>query len=112
VVEPVQAAVIDLASRSEIVAYPDLRAAAGHAAALVEPPADELVALPIEEGSPELFAVRVSGTSMDGGKQPLHDGDWAVMRLARSMAASAVENRVVLVEVEGQSHGAQYRRTG
>jgi hypothetical protein len=59
-VEPVQAAVIDLASRRKIVAYPDLRAAAGHAAASVEPPDDELVALPIEDGSPELFAVRVS----------------------------------------------------
>lgn len=108
-IEPVQAAVIDLASRRKIVAYPDLRAAAGHAASSVEPPDEDLVSLPLENAAPDLFAVRVSGNSMEGGKQPLHDGDWAVMKLARSLPASAVENRVVLVEVEGDSFGAQYQ---
>jgi SOS-response transcriptional repressor LexA len=108
-IEPVQAEVIELASRRKIVAYPDLRAAAGHVERDVEPPDAELVSLPIANASPDLFAVRVSGTSMDGGKQPLHDGDWAVMRLARSMPASAVEGRVVLVQVEGDAHGAGYQ---
>ena len=108
-VEPVQAEVVDLATRRKIVAYPDLRAAAGHAGRDVEPPGEELVSLPIDEADPELFAVRVSGTSMDGGKQPLHDGDWAVMRLARSMPASSVDGRVVLVQVEGDAHGAGYQ---
>jgi SOS-response transcriptional repressor LexA len=107
-VEPVQAAAIDIAERHRIVAYPDLRAAAGHAAESIEPPDESLVSLPLDEASPELFAVRVAGTSMDGGKQPLHDGDWAVMRLARSMSASSLENRVVLVQVETSS-GAQYQ---
>ncbi|MDQ3369163.1 MAG: DEAD/DEAH box helicase family protein [Myxococcota bacterium] len=107
--EPVQAAVIDIAERRRVVAYPDLRAAAGHAEASVEPPDDDLVTLPLEAAGPELFAVRVAGTSMDGGKQPLRDGDWAVMRVARSMQASAVENRIVLVQVEGKSSGAQYQ---
>jgi len=108
-VEPVQAAVIDLASRRKIVAYPDLRAAAGHVVTDLEPPDEELVSLPIDDADPDLFAVRVSGTSMEGGKQPLHDGDWAVMRLARSMPASAVDGRVVLVQVEGDAHGAGYQ---
>jgi superfamily II DNA or RNA helicase/diadenosine tetraphosphate (Ap4A) HIT family hydrolase/SOS-response transcriptional repressor LexA len=108
-VEPVQAEVVELASRRKIVAYPDLRAAAGHVGRDVEPPVDELVSLPIADADPDLFAVRVSGTSMDGGKQPLHDGDWAVMRLARSLPASAVEGRVVLIQVEGDAHGAGYQ---
>ena len=108
-VEPVQAEVIELASRRQIVAYPDLRAAAGHVGGEVEPPGEERVSLPIGDADPDLFAVRVSGTSMDGGKQPLHDGDWAVMRLARSLPASAVEGRVVLVQVEGDAHGAGYQ---
>lgn len=107
--EPVQAAVLELASRRKIVAYPDLRAAAGHAQAATEPPDDELVWLPLEEASGDLFAVRVSGTSMDGGKDPLRDGDWAVMRVARSMPASAVENRVVLVETTDAAFGAQHQ---
>lgn len=108
-VEPVQAEVIELASRRKIVAYPDLRAAAGHVGNDVEPPSEELVSLPIEDADRDLFAVRVSGTSMDGGKQALRDGDWAVMRLARSMPASAVEGRIVLVQVEGDAHGAGYQ---
>jgi superfamily II DNA or RNA helicase/diadenosine tetraphosphate (Ap4A) HIT family hydrolase/SOS-response transcriptional repressor LexA len=108
-VEPVEAAVIELASRRKVVAYPDLRAAAGHVQAAAEPPDDELVWLPLEEASRDMFAVRVSGTSMDGGKDPLRDGDWAVMRVARSMPASAVENRVVLVETRHDGFGAHYQ---
>ena len=108
-VEPVQADVIDLASRRTIVAYPDLRAAAGHIGRDAEPPDAELVTLPIDDANPDLFAVRVSGTSMDAGRQPLRDGDWAIFRLARHMPASAVEGRVVLVQVEGDAHGAGYQ---
>jgi hypothetical protein len=65
--------------------------------------------MPIDDADPDLFAVRVSGSSMDGGKQPLRDGDWAILRLARSMPASAVEGRVVLVQVDGAAHGAAYQ---
>ncbi len=108
-IQPVQAASIDVANRNEIVAYPDLRAAAGYALAAEEPPEGDLVVLPIDSGGPDLFAVRVSGTSMDGGREPLRDGDWAIMRVARSLPASSVENRIVLVEVEGSSFGAQYQ---
>jgi superfamily II DNA or RNA helicase/diadenosine tetraphosphate (Ap4A) HIT family hydrolase len=86
-VEPVQIAVTELATRRGVVAYPDLRAAAGHALGSVEPGSSDLVLLPIETQDPDLFAVRVAGTSMDGGGAPLHDGDWAVMRVARGAPA-------------------------
>ncbi len=108
-VEPVQADVIELASRRKVAAYPDLRAAAGHVADAVLSPEADLVWLPLDAASPDLFAVRVSGTSMDGGKEPMRDGDWAVMRVARGMAASGVENRVVLVQVHGRTDAAQYQ---
>lgn len=99
-VEPVQGGVIvPLAPLRGVVAYPDLRAAAGHAAGGAEAPDTARVWLPIEP-SPDRFAIRVSGTSMDGGKAPLRDGDWAVFRLARGAAPSSVANRVVLVQVE------------
>jgi superfamily II DNA or RNA helicase len=64
--EPVQAAVIDIATRRQVIAYPDLRAAAGHAMESIEPPSEDLVSLPLDEASADLFAVRVAGTSMDG----------------------------------------------
>ncbi len=115
--EPVQAEIVDLAARKGVVAYPDLRAAAGHASDAVENGRAELVSLPIEKDGPDLFAVRVSGTSMDGGREPMRDGDWAIMRQARSAPSSAVENRVVLVQVPGEGFGHQYqikrlRKTG
>src|SRR5262249_28750466 len=97
-VEPVQTATIDIASHNRIVACPDFRAAAGHVGENSESAYGEAVWLPITKTSPEMFAVRVSGNSMDGGEQPLHDGDWAVMRFCRGEPTSALENRIILVE--------------
>jgi len=109
-IEPVQTRAGDVPEpRHAIVAYPDLRAAAGHAQASIEAIEAEHVALPVDASDPELFAVRVAGTSMDGGKEPLHDGDWAVMRLARSATAAALLGRVVLVQVPGEAFGSQYQ---
>ncbi len=109
-VEPVQAEVIELAPRRGIVAYPELRAAAGHpqgGGEVVD--RESLVLLPLDSADPDLFAVRVSGTSMDGGKKPLREGDWAVMRVARGAPASALEDRVVLVQVPDEPVGSQYQ---
>jgi len=91
-----------------VPAYPELRAAAGHASGAAEVPDLDRVLLPIEGEDPDLFAVRVSGTSMDGGKSPMRDGDWAVMRLARSVPGAVLENRVALVEVPGPHSGSEY----
>lgn len=108
-VEPVQATVVELAPRRGIVAYPDLRAAAGHLQGMaIEPPDQQRVMLPIDASDPALFAVRVAGTSMDGGEAPLRNGDWAVFREARSAPAAALKDRVVLVQVPSESFGSQY----
>lgn len=107
--EPVQATVIELVARQGVNAYPDLRAAAGHALGAAEPHDQEIVVLPIETRDPDLFAVRVAGTSMDGGRDPLHDGDWAVMRVARGAPSGALNDRVVLVQVSGEAFGSQYQ---
>ena len=109
-IEPVQAgAAATPEPRRAIVAYPDLRAAAGHAGASVDALEAEHVVLPVDANDPDLFAVRVAGTSMEGGKEALHDGDWAVMRLARSASADALAGRVVLVQVPGEAFGSQYQ---
>ncbi|MCY1070970.1 DEAD/DEAH box helicase family protein [Nannocystis sp. RBIL2] len=101
--EPVQSNLIPFTRRA-VVAYPDLRAAAGPALGEAEPPDSELVLLPVEGEAPERFAVRVSGTSMDGGSHPLRDGDWAILRYCRNLPASALTNRVALIQLpEGGS---------
>jgi superfamily II DNA or RNA helicase/diadenosine tetraphosphate (Ap4A) HIT family hydrolase/HKD family nuclease/SOS-response transcriptional repressor LexA len=104
--EPVQSNIVALLPRRGIVAYPDLRAAAGHAVGAIEPPDAARVWLPLEDASPDLFAVRVAGTSMDGGKSPLRDGDWAIFRLARKASAAAVAHRVVLIQIPDASGSA------
>lgn len=101
--------VVDLAERRAIAAYPDLRAAAGHPSGSEEAPELEKVLLPVRDADPDLFAVRVAGTSMDGGERPLHDGDWAVMRLARGASAAALAGRVALVQLPGEAFGSQYQ---
>ena len=78
--------------------YTELRAAAGAAAGRVDTAEGDEVWLPLSSQGPGAFAVRVSGSSMDGGKSPLKDGDWAVFRPARDLALSSLERRVVLLE--------------
>jgi len=104
-VEPVHAA--DVIPLNRIVAYPDLRAAAGHAQSAVAPgESDERIALPFEKSDPELLAVRVSGSSMDGplSDAPMRDGDWAVLRVT----SEPLHNRVMLVQIAGDADDYAY----
>ena len=101
-VEAVDGEVAPLAPLREVVVYPELSAAAELAGSVAEPGADRIW-LPVERAEPDQFAVRVSGTSMDGGNTPLRDGDWALFRVARDVPASAAANQVVLGQVEGDA---------
>ena len=98
--------------RRAIPAYPDLRAAAGHAPAATIAEEATAVELPLSERSRDLFAVRVAGSSMDGGRTPMRDGDWAVFRTARGASPTSVQGRVALVQVptDGDGHGYQIKR--
>ncbi|MEY4544388.1 MAG: hypothetical protein RL685_583 [Pseudomonadota bacterium] len=88
-----------MAARGELVAYPSLRAAAGDASdGRGQAPEAERVTLPFTGATDGVFAVRASGDSMDGGKTPIKDGDWLVMRWDRGASAGSVEGRVVLIE--------------
>ncbi|MCB9617775.1 MAG: DEAD/DEAH box helicase family protein, partial [Sandaracinus sp.] len=112
-VGPEQAAQVISFPRRAIAAYPDLRAAAGHAADASLAPEATPVELPVDATDrQELFAVRVAGASMDGGRRPLRDGDWAVFRVARGVRAASMENRVALVQVpaETDAHGYLIKR--
>ncbi len=100
--------VIELPSPGRVVAFPTLRAAAGAAGAPVAgaPEAEEVV-LPVRTRSSDLFAVRATGDSMNGGTEPIRDGDWLVLRYARGAGLGALEGRVALVKAEdGTGDGA------
>ncbi len=99
--------------RQHVAYYPDIQAAAGHTGQATLAPEGVPVALPLKTNDLDaLFAVRVSGHSMDGGSHPMRHGDWAVFRVARDLPASAVENRVALFQVptEADDHAYQIKR--
>ncbi len=102
-VEPVGAKVIALPARGHVAAYPSLRAAAGEVLDDVDLQGAgvqaEEVRLPIGVADPDVFAVRATGDSMDGGKSPIRDGDWVLMKWARGKGLGAVRGRVALVGV-------------
>jgi Peptidase S24-like len=56
-----------------------------------------------------VFAVRATGDSMNGGKTPIGDGDWLVMRLARGAGLGSLAGRVVLVQTPDAQDGFAYQ---
>ncbi len=114
-VEPVDAQVLPFLAPQRIRAFPSLRAAAGAVnGAVVGGPDEEEITLPYRSTpSDDLFAVRAVGDSMDGGREPIKDGDWLVMRFARGASLSSLEGRVVLVQVPeagGDGYAYQLKR--
>lgn len=102
--------VIELPPRGAVTAFPSLRAAAGRIEGeTAAAPEAEQVTLPLKTRAADLFAVRASGDSMDGGVDPIRDGDWLVFKYGRGAGLGAVEGRVALVETEGQHGDAGYQ---
>ena len=110
--EPVGSNVIALPARGRVVAYPSLRAAAGVVLAGGDLQGDGVeadeVRLPIGQAAPDIFAVRATGDSMDGGKTPIRDGDWVLMKWARGKGLGAVRGRVALVGVGDSTEDRQF----
>ena len=110
--EPVGSNVIALPTRGRVVAYPSLRAAAGVVLDDGDLQGDGVeadeVRLPIGRADPNVFAVRATGDSMDGGKTPIRDGDWVLMKWARGKGLGAVRGRVALVGVGDSTEDRQF----
>ena len=100
--EPVRADVVELGAFRTLPSWPELRAAAGWSAEVVD---QDLVPEPLALGEQMRgqFAVRAHGASMDGGLKPIRDGDWVLLDWARRRPLDSVVGQVALV----QSNGAQ-----
>ncbi|TKC96491.1 DEAD/DEAH box helicase family protein [Polyangium fumosum] len=108
-VGPEERYVVARAERGLLVAFPTLRAAAGAARdPIALAPEGEQVRLPMKARGEGLFAVRATGDSMNGGKEPIRDGDWLVMRFARSASREAIQGKIVLVEMPDSDLGASH----
>lgn len=106
-VEPLGEVVALVTERGRFVAFPTLKAAAGWAGAseLAPEPGEVLLPGPVSD---KQFAVRVAGTSMDGGVNPLHDGDWAIFEWARGLGIGALDGKVALVGVGEEDEGREF----
>ncbi|WP_437975181.1 helicase-related protein [Sorangium sp. So ce295] len=109
--EPESPEGVSTAPRGALVAFPDLRAAAGAAGVPTELSREaETVRLPIVAARGDgLFAVRAAGDSMDGGKRPIRDGDWLIMRFARGASYDALDGKVALLQVPDRGLGFAYQ---
>lgn len=106
-IEPLGEVVTLAAERGRFVAFPTLKAAAGWGGAGDLDPLASEVLLP-GPVSDRQFAVRVSGSSMDGGPRPLRDGDWAIFEWARGLGIGAVEGKVALVGIGDEEEGPEF----
>jgi hypothetical protein len=106
-IEPLGEVIALATERGRFVCYPSLKAAAGvKSAGDLDPIAGEvLLPGPLSD---KQFAVRVSGRSMDGGVNPLRDGDWAIFEWARGLGVGAVEGKVALVGVGAEEEGPEF----
>ncbi|MDP2311744.1 MAG: DEAD/DEAH box helicase family protein [Pseudomonadota bacterium] len=105
--EPLGEVVTLATERGRFVAFPTLKAAAGWSGAgnLAPEAGDVLLPGPVSDGQ---FAVRVTGSSMDGGVSPLRDGDWAIFEWARGQGIGTMEGKVALVGIGAEDEGAEF----
>lgn len=108
--EPEESEALTASPTGLLTAYPTLRAAAGAVSDGAElSPEAEQMRLPTTARGAGLFAVRATGDSMDGGKRPIRDGDWLVMRFARGVSAAGLDGKVALLEVPDEHVGSAYQ---
>jgi superfamily II DNA or RNA helicase/diadenosine tetraphosphate (Ap4A) HIT family hydrolase len=103
------AEVVPLRARGRIAAFPDLRAAAGAATGSAEAFEPSSVRLPVRAAGEDVFAVRAAGNSMDGGREPIRDGDWLVLRYARGVSLGALAGTVALLQLPADGAGSRYQ---
>jgi superfamily II DNA or RNA helicase/diadenosine tetraphosphate (Ap4A) HIT family hydrolase/HKD family nuclease len=106
-IEPMGEVLPEVIGRHRFVSFPTLKAAAGwEGSSELSPEAVEVgLSGPVGERQ---FAIRVSGSSMNGGAHPLHDGDWAIFEWARNLGIGALEGRVALVGIGDPDEGQDF----
>ncbi len=97
-------------SRTKLPFFPDLKIACGHfrtGSAEVEAFRYLAVGYGRLDASKHFIAC-ASGYSMEGGKQPIHDGDFLLFELVSAVNAGSITGSVVAVERQNESGENQY----
>jgi superfamily II DNA or RNA helicase/SOS-response transcriptional repressor LexA len=91
----------------ELPYFPNLKIACGHFRA-GRTDAEEHRSLPTAYGKLDAtrhFIARASGNSMDGGKNPIRDGDYLLLELVSSSNAGSITGTVMAIERQDEAGG-------
>ena len=92
--------------------FSDLKIACGHfRTSSHETEEIEQIALPKKYGTldpAKHFIARAMGNSMNGGKHPIHDGDYLLLEHITSNNAGSISNQIVAIERQDTSGDDQY----
>ena len=102
--------VIDFPSVEQLPFFPDIKIACGHFKT-GNAEASELVNAPSGFGnldSSKHFIARASGNSMNGGRNPIYDGDYLLLEQITSNNAGSISNTTVAIERQDTSGDNQY----
>jgi len=112
--EPVASNVVPFAARRrdavELPYFPNLKIACGHFKT-GRTDSEEHRALPPSYGPLDPsrhFIARATGNSMDGGKNPVRDGDYLLLELMSPTRAGSITGNVVAIERQDESGDNQY----
>jgi SOS-response transcriptional repressor LexA len=97
-------------SRTELPFFPNLKIACGHFRA-GRADAEEFRSLAAGYGRLEParhFIARASGNSMDGGKQPIRDGDYLLLEHVSAVNAGSITGCIVAIERQDDGGDNQY----
>ena len=96
--------------RTELPFFPNLKIACGHFKTGTAD-AEEYRSLGISYGKldPERnFIAQASGNSMDGGKNPIRDGDYLLLELMSPERAGSITGNVIAIEQQDEAGDNQY----
>jgi superfamily II DNA or RNA helicase/SAM-dependent methyltransferase/SOS-response transcriptional repressor LexA len=99
-----------LAERTELAYFPDLKIACGHFK-LGSADNNELRSLGDTYGKLDParhFIARATGSSMDGGKTPIADGDYLLLEAVTSNQAGSITNNIMAIERQAIDGGNEY----
>ena len=105
-----RAAALSALSRTELPYFPNLKIACGHFRT-GRTDAEEFRALGAGYGRLEAarhFIARASGNSMDGGKQPIRDGDYLLLEHVSPGSAGSITGLIMAIERQDESGDSQY----
>jgi superfamily II DNA or RNA helicase/HKD family nuclease len=103
---------IDKVRKQRIPYFPDLKIACGHFKNSVhDEKSVRKIALPEHYGhldEERHFIAHASGNSMDGGKNPIKDGDFLLLEVITPEYAGSISNQIVAIERQDLSGDDQY----